>query len=48
MGRFLTEVAGFANTPALLGSVELIEGDEQQRDRDRCMPSSPIRATPGP
>jgi maltose alpha-D-glucosyltransferase / alpha-amylase len=28
MGRFLTEVAGFANTPALLGSVELIEGDK--------------------
>ena len=29
MGRFLTEVAGFANTPALLGSVELIEGEKQ-------------------
>jgi maltose alpha-D-glucosyltransferase/alpha-amylase len=29
MGRFLTEVAGFANTPALLGGVELIEGDKQ-------------------
>ncbi len=28
MGRFLTEVAGFANTPALLGSVELIEGNQ--------------------
>jgi maltose alpha-D-glucosyltransferase / alpha-amylase len=28
MGRFLTEVAGFTNTPALLGSVELIEGDK--------------------
>ncbi|MDO9561584.1 MAG: putative maltokinase, partial [Bradyrhizobium sp.] len=27
LGRFLTEVAGFANTPALLGSVELVEGD---------------------
>jgi maltose alpha-D-glucosyltransferase / alpha-amylase len=27
VGRFLTEVAGFANTPALLGSVELIEGN---------------------
>jgi maltose alpha-D-glucosyltransferase / alpha-amylase len=26
IGRFLTEVAGFANTPALLGSVELVEG----------------------
>jgi len=26
MGRFLTEVAGFANTPALLGSVEMFEG----------------------
>jgi maltose alpha-D-glucosyltransferase / alpha-amylase len=29
MGRFLTEVAGFANTPALLGTVELIEGDKR-------------------
>ena len=29
MGRFLTDVAGFANTPALLGSVELIEGDKR-------------------
>ena len=29
MGRFLTEVAGFANTPALLGSIELVEGDER-------------------
>jgi maltose alpha-D-glucosyltransferase/alpha-amylase len=28
MGRFLTEVAGFANTPALLGSFELVEGDK--------------------
>jgi maltose alpha-D-glucosyltransferase/alpha-amylase len=28
MGRFLTEVAGFANTPALLGSVELLEGNQ--------------------
>jgi maltose alpha-D-glucosyltransferase / alpha-amylase len=27
MGRFLTEVAGFTNTPALLGSVELAEDD---------------------
>jgi maltose alpha-D-glucosyltransferase / alpha-amylase len=27
LGRFLTDVAGFANTPALLGSVELIEGE---------------------
>ncbi|SDT47191.1 maltose alpha-D-glucosyltransferase [Bradyrhizobium canariense] len=27
MGRFLTEVAGFTNTPALLGSVELVEGE---------------------
>ncbi len=25
-GRFLTEVAGFANAPAMLGSVELVEG----------------------
>ncbi len=29
MGRFLTEVAGFANTPALLGSVELAEGERR-------------------
>ena len=29
VGRFLTDVAGYANTPALLGSVELIEGDQQ-------------------
>jgi maltose alpha-D-glucosyltransferase / alpha-amylase len=29
IGRFLTEVAGFANTPALLGSVELVEGDDK-------------------
>jgi maltose alpha-D-glucosyltransferase / alpha-amylase len=27
IGRFLTEVAGFANSPALIGSVELVEGD---------------------
>ena len=27
IGRFLTEVAGFANTPALLGSVELVDGE---------------------
>ena len=26
---FLTEVAGFANTPALLGNVELIEGEKR-------------------
>jgi maltose alpha-D-glucosyltransferase/alpha-amylase len=29
MGQFLTEVAGFANAPALLGSVELVEGDQR-------------------
>ncbi len=29
MGHFLTEVAGFANTPALLGSVELVEGNQK-------------------
>jgi maltose alpha-D-glucosyltransferase/alpha-amylase len=27
IGRFLTEVAGFANAPALLGSVELVDGN---------------------
>src|SRR3977135_2662546 len=29
MGWFLPDVAGFANTPALLGSVELVEGDKK-------------------
>src|SRR3979490_1925714 len=29
IGRFLTEVAGFANSPALIGSVELVEGDQR-------------------
>ena len=29
MGQFLTETAGFANTPALLGSVEVVEGDSR-------------------
>jgi maltose alpha-D-glucosyltransferase/alpha-amylase len=29
MGRFLTDVVNFANTPALLGSVELVEGNEK-------------------
>src|SRR5712672_1906423 len=29
IGRFLTEVAGFVNTPALLGSVELVEGSNR-------------------
>lgn len=29
VGRFLTEVAGFANTPALLGSAELVEGNQR-------------------
>ena len=29
VGHFLTEVAGFANSPALLGSAELIEGDNK-------------------
>jgi maltose alpha-D-glucosyltransferase / alpha-amylase len=30
VGRFLTEVAGFANTPALLGSAEMVEeGDKR-------------------
>jgi len=29
VGRFLTDVAGFTNTPALLGSVELVEGDRK-------------------
>ena len=30
MGRYLTEVAGFANAPALVGSVELVEGDHDR------------------
>jgi maltose alpha-D-glucosyltransferase/alpha-amylase len=29
IGRYLTEVAGFANTPALIGSVELVEGNDR-------------------
>jgi maltose alpha-D-glucosyltransferase/alpha-amylase len=29
MGRFLTDVAGFANAPALLGSVELVEDERR-------------------
>jgi len=29
IGRFLTEVAGFANAPPCLGSVELVAGDER-------------------
>jgi maltose alpha-D-glucosyltransferase/alpha-amylase len=29
VGRFLTEVAGFANTPALLGTVEFVEGEQR-------------------
>jgi len=30
MGRFLTEIANFPNTPALLGSVELVEGNDKR------------------
>src|SRR5712672_4681952 len=29
VGRFLTEAAGFANSPALLGSVEFVEGERR-------------------
>ena len=29
IGRFLTEVAGFANTPALLGTVEFVDGEQR-------------------
>jgi maltose alpha-D-glucosyltransferase/alpha-amylase len=29
IGHYLTEVANFANTPALLGSVELVEGEQR-------------------
>src|SRR3954453_13650752 len=29
MGRFLTDIVGFANTPALLGSVELVDGGKR-------------------
>ena len=35
VGRFLTEVAGFANTPALLGRVEFVEGDRRSAVGDR-------------
>ena len=48
MGRFLTEVAGFANTPALLGSVELVEGDKRSAIGDRPRLRRTTRATPGP
>ena len=48
IGRFLTEVAGFANTPALLGSVELVEGDDRPARSRSFMPSSRTRATAGP
>ena len=48
MGRFLTEVAGFANTPALLGSVELVEGETHEARSRSSMPLSKIRATAGP
>src|SRR5262249_46810339 len=30
IGRFLTEVVGFANTPALLGSAEVVEEGERR------------------
>ncbi|HLJ01107.1 MAG TPA: maltose alpha-D-glucosyltransferase [Bradyrhizobium sp.] len=30
ISRFLTEVAGFSHTPAMLGSVELIDGEERK------------------
>jgi maltose alpha-D-glucosyltransferase/alpha-amylase len=29
LGRFLTEVAGFSNTPALLGDVQIVKGQER-------------------
>ncbi len=29
VGRFLTEIAGFANSPSLLGGIELVEGDRR-------------------
>jgi maltose alpha-D-glucosyltransferase/alpha-amylase len=29
VGRFLTDVAGFANAPALLGTVEFVEGEQR-------------------
>ena len=48
IGRFLTEVAGFANTPALLGSVELVEGDTAAARSRSFTPSSKTRATAGP
>jgi len=47
MGRFLTEVAGFANTPGLLGSVELVEGN-RKAPSPSFMPLSRTRATDGP
>ena len=44
IGRFLTEVAGFANSPALLGSVELVEGDSSSAIGGRaCLRRKPGR-----
>jgi maltose alpha-D-glucosyltransferase/alpha-amylase len=29
MGRFLTDIVGFGNTPPLMGTIELVDGDER-------------------
>jgi len=47
IGRFLTEVAGFANTPALLAASNWSKAATEVRSR-LFTPSSRIRATPGP
>ena len=53
MGRFLVERAGFANTPPLLGTIELTLPDGEGEDAPRrrrwacCSASSAIRATAG-
>ncbi len=44
---FLTEVAGLPTTPALLGSVELVEGDSAAPVARRARLRAATRATPG-
>ena len=44
VGRFLTEVAGFRNTPPLLGSVEHVDAG---RHADGARRAAAIRAQPG-
>ena len=49
IGRFLTEVAGYANTPALYGIAEHVgAGREADGSCHSCSSSSAIKAMPGP